>query len=69
MKVTVQIEGPEYAGRITKLQAAIKYGEEDLPGAKSLVDQSPEDDHDAEVNLACLLYKVWNSRIELLFLS
>ncbi|MCL4138951.1 UNVERIFIED_CONTAM: hypothetical protein GTU68_062384 [Idotea baltica] len=57
MKVTCQIEKPEYAGSITKLQAAIKYGEEDLPGAKSLVDQSPSDDPDTEINLGCLLYK------------
>lgn len=58
MKVTCQIEKPEYAGAITKLQAAIKYGEEDLPGAKSLVDQSPSEDPDTEINLGCLLYKV-----------
>ncbi|ROT65100.1 Tetratricopeptide repeat protein 30 [Penaeus vannamei] len=57
MKVTHQIEGADYAGRITKLQAAIKYGEEDLPGAKSLVDQCPADDPDTEVNHGCLLYK------------
>lgn len=58
MKVTCQIEKPEYAGSITKLQAAIKYGEEDLQGAKSLVDQSSAEDPDTEINLACLLYKV-----------
>ena len=33
-----------------KLQAAIKYGEEDLAGAKSLVDQCPPDDTDTEIN-------------------
>lgn len=33
-----------------KLQAAIKYGEEDLAGAKSLVDQCPADDPDTEIN-------------------
>lgn len=58
MKVTHQIEAPEYAGNITKLQAAIKYGEEDLPGAKSLVDQCPAEDPDTEINHGCLLYKV-----------
>ena len=40
-----------------KLQAAIKYGEEDLVGAKSLVDQSPADDPDSDINRGCLLYK------------
>ena len=34
-----------------------RYGEEDLAGAKSLVDQCPPDDTDTEINLACLLYK------------
>ena len=34
-----------------------RYGEEDLAGAKSLVDQCPADDPDTEINLACLLFK------------
>jgi hypothetical protein len=34
-----------------------RYGEEDLAGAKSLVDQCPADDPDTEMNLACLLAK------------
>lgn len=57
MKVTVQIENQEFQSEIIKLQAAIKYGEEDLSAAKSLVDQAPSDDPDTEVNLGCLLYK------------
>ncbi|XP_071132605.1 intraflagellar transport protein 70A-like isoform X3 [Mytilus edulis] len=57
MKVACQIDNPEYQGKITKLQAAIKYGEEDLPGAKSLVEQCPADDPDTEINLGCLLFK------------
>ena len=43
---------------MTKLQAAIKYGEDDLAGAKSLVDQCPPEDPDTEINHGCLLYKV-----------
>ena len=50
MKVTVQIENPELQGKMLKLQAAIKYGEEDLAGAKSLVDQCPNDDPDTDIN-------------------
>ncbi len=50
MKVTVQIENPELQGQMLKLQAAIKYGEEDLAGAKSLVDQCPGDDPDTDIN-------------------
>ena len=36
--------------QMLKLQAAIKYGEEDLAGAKSLVDQCPNDDPDTDIN-------------------
>ncbi|XP_030062483.1 tetratricopeptide repeat protein 30A isoform X2 [Microcaecilia unicolor] len=43
--------------RVLKLQAAIKYGEEDLSGAKSLVEQLPAEDPDSEINMGCLLYK------------
>ncbi|KAG8187859.1 hypothetical protein JTE90_001232 [Oedothorax gibbosus] len=57
MKVTCQIENPDYQTKIVKLQAAIKYGEEDLAAAKGLVDQSPSGDPDTEVNLGCLLFK------------
>ncbi|XP_015914325.1 intraflagellar transport protein 70A [Parasteatoda tepidariorum] len=57
MKVTCQIDNPSYQAKIVKLQAAIKYGEEELAAAKSLVDQSPAGDPDTEVNLGCLLFK------------
>ncbi|XP_071962158.1 intraflagellar transport protein 70A-like [Antedon mediterranea] len=57
MKVTFQIENKSYQSKITKLQAAIKYGEEDLPAAKTLVEQSASEDPDTEVNLGCLLFK------------
>lgn len=57
MKATFQIENPTYHGKVLKLQAAIKYGEEDLQGAKSMVEQCAADDPDTEINLGCLLYK------------
>ncbi|KAJ1523538.1 hypothetical protein ONE63_001386 [Megalurothrips usitatus] len=57
MKVTAQIEHPDFQARVTKLKAAIRYGEEDLAGAKSLVDSCPADDPDTDVNLGCLLFK------------
>lgn len=56
-KATFQIENPECQSQVLKLQAAIKYGEEDLQGAKSLVEQCSGDDPDVEINLGCLLYK------------
>ena len=55
--MTVTVEGAEHQAAMLKLQAAIRYGEEDLAGAKSLVDQGPADDPDTDINLACLLYK------------
>ncbi|XP_063306735.1 intraflagellar transport protein 70A [Pelobates fuscus] len=57
MKATFLLESPEYQSKVLKLQASIKYGEEDLSGAKSLVEQIPSDDPDSEINMGCLLYK------------
>ncbi|XP_065168384.1 intraflagellar transport protein 70A-like [Atheta coriaria] len=56
-KVSETIIDEEYAPRVTKLQAAIKYGQEDLTVAKHLVDSCSTEDPDTEVNLGCLLYK------------
>ena len=39
MKVSCQIENPKLQTQVLKLQAAIKYGEEDLAGAQGLVEQ------------------------------
>ncbi|XP_047143378.1 intraflagellar transport protein 70A isoform X1 [Hydra vulgaris] len=57
MKATYLIENQKLATSIIKLQAAIKYTEDDVQGAKSLVDQIPSDDPDTEVNHGCILYK------------
>ncbi|XP_077125167.1 intraflagellar transport protein 70A isoform X2 [Ranitomeya variabilis] len=57
MKATFLLESPAYQSKVLKLQACIKYGEDDLSGAKSLVEQIPSDDPDSENNLGCLLYK------------
>ncbi|XP_075712467.1 intraflagellar transport protein 70A isoform X2 [Rhinoderma darwinii] len=57
MKATFLLDSPAYQSKVLKLQACIKYGEEDLSGAKSLVEQIPPDDPDSEINSGCLLYK------------
>eukprot|EP00794_Sanderia_malayensis_P009076 gene9076-10045_t len=57
MKVTHQIENPNMQTKLLKLQASIKYSEDDTQGAQSLVEQIPSDDPDSEVNFGCLLYK------------
>ncbi|XP_050301582.1 tetratricopeptide repeat protein 30A isoform X2 [Anthonomus grandis grandis] len=54
------LENKSFVGQITKLQAAIKYSQEDVLSAKSLVEACPSDDPDKEVNLGCLLYKDGN---------
>ncbi|KAG5877801.1 hypothetical protein JTB14_036823 [Gonioctena quinquepunctata] len=53
-------EVPEYQERVTKLQAAIKYSQEDVLSAKNLVEACSSNDSDKEVNLGCLLYKDGN---------
>ncbi|XP_064618669.1 intraflagellar transport protein 70A-like [Lineus longissimus] len=60
MKTACQIDNPAYQTQITKLQAGIKYQEEDIPGAQSMVEQCPSDDPDTEINLGCLLFKEGN---------
>merc|ERR1719376_1462696 len=52
------IENPNYQSKVNKLQAAIKYMEEDYSGSKSLVEQAAnKEDPENIVNLGCLLYK------------
>lgn len=58
-KITETIQNPDYKNQVMKLQAAIKYGQEDLVSARNLVESSPAEDADTDVNLACLLYKVY----------
>ncbi|KAF5297102.1 hypothetical protein FQA39_LY02682 [Lamprigera yunnana] len=58
-RITEDIESEEYP-QVIKLQAAIKYGEEDQSLAKKFVDMCSLEDPDTEVNLGCLLYKEGN---------
>lgn len=57
---TLRIEETKIAPQVIKLKAAIKYGQEDLVGARSLLDMSvsSEDDPDVMVNQGSLSYKV-----------
>ncbi|KAB5554254.1 hypothetical protein PHYPO_G00048230 [Pangasianodon hypophthalmus] len=58
MKATFLLDSPTSHTKMLKLQAAIKYGEEDFPAAMALVEQLPVDDPDTEVDQGCLLYKL-----------
>lgn len=61
------LDNPAYHSQVLRLQAAIKYSEGDLPGARSLVEQllsgeageesGGENDRDGQINLGCLLYR------------
>lgn len=54
--------------KVIKLEAAIKYREGDLHNARILVEQFEPDDPDAEVNLACIDFKVFfNCTIKIIF--
>lgn len=57
MKATFLLDSTASHTKMIKLQAAIKYGEEDFSGAKTLVEQLPQEDPDYDVDLGCLLYK------------
>lgn len=57
MRVTAQIENPSYQAKILKLQAAIKYEEDDLKTTMVFVEKCPTDDADNEINRACVLFK------------
>ncbi|KAI9005879.1 hypothetical protein BC832DRAFT_455049 [Gaertneriomyces semiglobifer] len=59
-KVCAQIDHPDYADRVLKLQAAIKYAMDDLDGCRLLVEHAPANDPDRLVNEACLLFKEGN---------
>ncbi|KAF7650021.1 hypothetical protein LDENG_00132350 [Lucifuga dentata] len=56
-KATFMLDNTNSHTKMVKLQAAIKYGEEDYSAAKSLLDQLPEDDQDYNYNMGCLLYQ------------
>ena len=57
------VNNPNLEAKVKKLQAAIKYGQEDTVAAKSYVDQCPSDDIDTEINFGCLLYQVSKKKL------
>ena len=50
-------DSPVLGHRVTMLQAAIKFEQDDLMNTRALVDQCPMDDADTLVNQACIIYK------------
>uniref|UniRef100_A0A0R3RKZ7 Tetratricopeptide repeat protein 30 n=1 Tax=Elaeophora elaphi TaxID=1147741 RepID=A0A0R3RKZ7_9BILA len=58
--VVSQIDEPQLAQQVLKLESAIKYREEDTTNARILVERYAADDPDGDINLACLEYKEGN---------
>lgn len=52
------VDEQDYKESVTKLQAAIKYSQEDILSAKNLIEATTANDPDREVNLGCISYKV-----------
>lgn len=55
-KASFALDTPSAHTKMVKLQACIKYCEEDYTAAKSLLEQLPQDDPDYIFNSGCLLY-------------
>uniref|UniRef100_A0A3B4VRD6 Tetratricopeptide repeat protein 30 n=1 Tax=Seriola dumerili TaxID=41447 RepID=A0A3B4VRD6_SERDU len=56
-KASFVLDNPSSHTKMVKLQACIKYCEEDYSAAKSLLEQLPQDDPDYIYNMGCLLYQ------------
>ncbi|KAM6904943.1 intraflagellar transport protein 70A [Xenentodon cancila] len=56
-KASLKLNNPSSQTKMVKLQACIKYCEEEYSAAKSLLEQLPQDDPDYIYSLGCLLYK------------
>ncbi|XP_068605491.1 intraflagellar transport protein 70A [Brachionichthys hirsutus] len=56
-RASLVLDNPSSHSKMLKLQAGIKYSEEDYSAAKSLLEQLPQDDPDYVYNMGCLLYQ------------
>ncbi|CAI5440263.1 unnamed protein product [Caenorhabditis angaria] len=60
MAVIATIDDENLLNECIKLEAAIKYREEDVANSRILVEQLPQDDADLDINVACIEYKEGN---------
>ncbi|KAK8860458.1 intraciliary transport [Tritrichomonas musculus] len=51
------VQSPKYKAHTSLLQAAIRYAEEDIQSAKSILAESDQEDIDIMMDTACILYK------------
>ena len=57
MQASVRVEASSLQLKVTKLQAAIKYSQEDLVATKKLMDECPQGDADTLNNMGCISFK------------
>ena len=57
MQISMQVEDVSLKIKVKKLQAGIKYSQEDFTETKKLIDESPQDDPDTLNNIACIHFK------------
>ncbi|KNC47071.1 flagellar associated protein [Thecamonas trahens ATCC 50062] len=56
-RVLLAVEDKAYAGEVLKLQACIKYDEDDVASTRAVIEQCPQDDVETLINRGCLDYK------------
>jgi tetratricopeptide repeat protein 30 len=57
LKVSAQIDTPANRMRVVRLQAAIKYADDDIKACVEYVEKSQHDDPSVELNKGCILFK------------
>jgi tetratricopeptide repeat protein 30 len=57
MRASFGVQSPEYKSQAELLQAAIRYAEEDIQSAKSLLADGDQTDIDIMLDIGCVLYK------------
>jgi tetratricopeptide repeat protein 30 len=57
LKVSAQIDNSATKPKVVKLQAAIKYAEDDIKACMEYVERTPPDDPAVEINKACICFK------------
>lgn len=56
-KVALSVDDPKYQQRVLKLQAYIKYQQDELAATKARIDSCSQDDPDIIIAQGCLLFK------------
>ena len=57
IRTVLRVESPQFSQRVTSLQAAIKYEQDELSGCKSLLDHCLPDDPETIINYAAIAFK------------